>query len=93
MISIFEQFLKERTFLKNSSQEALLFYRSSFRAYQKILGSATSLPIKQDLNAFVAGMQEKGIKPVTCNTYIRAMNSFLTWLCENEPTKEHLKIK
>ncbi len=92
MISLFEQFLKERTYIKNVSQTTLDFYRSSFKAYQKIIDSAT-LPTKQDLTKFVTGMREQGLKPVSCNTYIRGINSFLTWLYENEYIPEHLKIK
>jgi integrase/recombinase XerD len=89
---IFEQFLKERTYLKGSSPKTLTFYRSSFRAYQKFSGSAT-MPTKADLNAFVTGMREAGRKPVSCNTYIRGMNSFLSWLHENGHITEHLKVK
>lgn len=92
MTSLFEQFLKERTYIKNSSPKTLEFYRASMKAYQKTINSAT-VPTKQDLNAFVSGMREKEIKPVTVNTYIRGMNSFLTWLHENRYLSEHLKIK
>jgi site-specific recombinase XerD len=92
MITLFEQFLKERTYIKNVSQTTLDFYRSSFKAYQKIIDSAT-LPTKQDLTKFVTGMREQGLKPVSCNTYIRGINSFLKWLYENEYIPEHLKIK
>lgn len=92
MTFLFEQFLKERTYLKGSSKKTLTFYRSSFRAYQKFSGSAT-LPTKADLTAFVTGMREQGMKVVTCNTYIRGMNSFLSWLHENGHLSEHLKIK
>jgi integrase/recombinase XerD len=89
---IFEQFLKERTYLKGSSPKTLTFYRSSFRAYQKFSGSATT-PTKADLDAFVTGMREAGMKIVTVNTYIRGMNSFLSWLHENGYISEHLKAK
>jgi integrase/recombinase XerD len=92
MTALFEQFLKERTYIKNVSPKTLDFYRSSFKAYQKINGDA-SLPTKKDLTNFVTGMREKGIKPVSCNTYIRGINSFLTWLYENEYIPEPLKIK
>ncbi len=33
------------------------------------------------------------MKTVTCNTYIRGVNSFLSWLYENGHLSEHLKIK
>jgi site-specific recombinase XerD len=92
MTALFELFLKERTYIKNVSNKTLTFYRTSFRAYQKIVGSST-LPTKQDLNKFVIGMREQGIKPVSCNTYIRGITSFLMWLYENDHLAEHLKIK
>ena len=92
MITLFEQFLKERIYIKNVSKNTIEFYRSSFKAYQKTSASA-SVPTKQDLNTFVTEMREKGTKPVTCNTYIRGMNSFLTWLYENEHIPAPLKIK
>ncbi|HST51728.1 MAG TPA: tyrosine-type recombinase/integrase [Pyrinomonadaceae bacterium] len=92
LAEIFEQFLKERTYLKGSSPKTITFYRSSFRAYQRFCGSAT-VPTKADLNAFVTGMREKGMKTVTCNTYIRGVNSFLSWLHENGHISEHLKVK
>jgi integrase/recombinase XerD len=92
MTSLFEQFLKERMYISNASQNTLEFYRSSFKCYQKFVAGA-NVPTKQDLNAFVTGMREQGIKPVTCNTYIRGINSFLTWLYENGYTSEQLKIK
>jgi site-specific recombinase XerD len=38
-------------------------------------------------------MREKGMKPETCNVYIRGLNSFLSWLFESEHISEQLKIK
>ena len=58
---IFEQCLKERTYLEGSAPKTLTFYRSSFRAYQKFSGSAT-LPTKADLNAFVIGIRDSEMK-------------------------------
>lgn len=90
---LFEQFLKERIYLKNSTPKTIEFYKSSFVAYQKALGKASELPAKADLNRFVIGMREQGLEPTSCNTYIRGFNCFLSWLYENEHTAEHLKIK
>lgn len=89
---IFEQFLKERTYLKGSSPKTLKFYRSSFRAYQRFCGSAT-LPTKADLTAFLVGLRERGISNASCNNYIRGMNCFLSWMFENELMGERLKLK
>jgi integrase/recombinase XerD len=38
-------------------------------------------------------LTESGISPATVNSYIRGLNSFLSWLYENEHTPEHLKVK
>ena len=89
---IFEQFLKERTYLKGCSPKTLTFYRSSFKAYQKFSGGAT-MPTKASLTAFVTGIREQGMSPVTCNTYIQGLNSFLSWLRENEYIGERLTLK
>jgi integrase/recombinase XerD len=92
MTALFEQFIKERLYVKNVTPKTIIFYRSSFKAYQKIIPSST-VPTKQDLTTFVIGLREQGIKPVSCNTYISGINAFLSWLYENGYTPEHLKIK
>jgi integrase/recombinase XerD len=99
---LFDQFCKERTYIKNSSPHTIAFYQRSFKTYQKVLSETVDrespfgrdgLPTKHILKDFVTGMRERGIKPVTCNTHIRGMNSFLTWLHENDYIPENLKIK
>ena len=40
------------------------------------------LVTKADLQYFVVHLRERGIKPVTCNTWIRAMNAVCRWLHE-----------
>jgi len=92
MSTLFEQFIKERIYVKNVTPKTIIFYRTSFKAYQKIIPSAT-VPTKQDLTNFVIGLREQGLKPVSCNTYISGFNAYLSWLYENEYTTEHLKIK
>jgi hypothetical protein len=37
-----------------------------------------------DLRHFVVALRERGVKPVTCNTWIRALNAFCRWLHEQE---------
>jgi site-specific recombinase XerD len=32
------------------------------------------------LQAFVVHLRERGVKPVSCNTYLKTMNSFCRWL-------------
>jgi len=36
-MTMFEQFLKERTYIKNSSQHTIAFYRQRYQTYQRVL--------------------------------------------------------
>jgi len=85
----FTQFIQERRFLKNSSELTILFYKDSWKVYKRFCSDIN----KQELTKFVLGMREAGTSPVTCNVRIRGMNSFLSWLHEQELTAEHLRIK
>lgn len=92
---LFNDFLKEKQFLKNVTKKTLTFYNSAFSAFQRIfpiLPEANQLN-KVTLNKFVIGMRELNLSPISCNTHISAMNSFLSWLFENGHTEQHLKIK
>jgi len=35
---------------------------------------------KSDLQGFVVHLRERGVRPVSCNTWIRALNAFCRWL-------------
>jgi hypothetical protein len=69
---LFDQFLKERRFLKNVTEATLVWYRVAFTNYTSVIAADTapSLPTKTTLQQFVVSLRERGIKPVTCNTYV-----------------------
>src|SRR5262249_32204646 len=90
--TLFEQFLQERRYLKNSSEKTIRFYTQSWSAFNRYVSPDSQLT-KVTLNEFVLRMRQSGLSPTSCNVYIRGMNSFLSWLKENEYTQEHLKIK
>lgn len=91
---LFEDFKKEKTYINGVAKKTLTWYWCSFEAYKRVLnGSGDELPTKHILTQFVIGLRESGRCITTCNNYIRGINSFLTWLYENEHTREHLKIK
>jgi len=50
------------------------------------------MPDKQNIKEFVIKIQESGVTVYTANSYIRGINSFLSWLAENDHC-EPLKIK
>ena len=90
--SWFEQFLKEKTFLRNATAKTLRFYRQSFKKFCWAIPVCEKLD-RAILNEFVIKMRESGLSPISRNVYIRGMNSFLSWLYENQYSAEHLKIR
>lgn len=92
--NLFEQFLKERTFLNNVTPSTLVWYQVAFKNYRATLAAdAPSLPTKASLQQFVMRQRERGIRPVTCNTYIGAMNAFCRWLHDEHHLPQPLKLK
>jgi site-specific recombinase XerD len=89
--SMFDQFVKELQYLKNVSPLTVKSYRHAHNRYLKF--GKEILPTKVSLNQFVVGMRETGLKPTSCNISIRAINSYLAWLYENQFIKKPLKVK
>jgi integrase/recombinase XerD len=91
---LFELFLKEKQYVKNSSPLTIKAFRLTWLRWTRCMGN---LPIealnKGLLTEFIIKLRETGLKDTTCNISIREINSFLTWLHENDYTKEHLKMK
>jgi hypothetical protein len=48
---------------------------------------------KADLLAFVVHLRERGVKPVSCNTWLRATNAFCRWLHEQGEAPMLVKLK
>ena len=91
---LFAEFLRERHYLKNISPKTERYYRQAWIAFQKHTGGEITAPdglSKGKLGKWVVSMREAEIKPVSCNTYISAMNAFFNWLYENEVTPKRMK--
>jgi integrase/recombinase XerD len=88
---LFERFIREKTFLNNVTPKTVSFYRQSFNAYRKTVGEI--MPDRFVLNDFVIKLRERGMSPTGANVYIRGINSFLSWLWENNQLGERLSIK
>jgi integrase len=76
---LFDQFLKERRFLRNVTDKTLTWYGIAYRNYCKVV-PGDDLPSKASLQALVIALRERGIRPITVNTYVAAMNAFCAWL-------------
>ena len=94
MQGLFDQFLKEKRFLKNITPKTAIFLCKLSKSFVRTLGEIEPSSLnKAKLNEFVVRACESGLSAVSCNTYISGINSFLTWLYENGHTTEHLSIK
>lgn len=87
MQNLFNQFLKEKTYLDGISLKTRESYSYAFLKFSKYASTFTGL------KDFVIGMKEDGLTAGACNVYIRSINSFLTWCYQNKHTEEHLKIR
>jgi integrase/recombinase XerD len=86
---LFDQFLRERTYLKNVTPKTRIWYESAWKAFKTTQTtvaadrpSSAPLIARADLNQFVIALRERGVKPVSCNTWVRALNAFCRWLHE-----------
>ncbi|HKQ05966.1 MAG TPA: tyrosine-type recombinase/integrase [Blastocatellia bacterium] len=89
--ALFSQFVREKVFLKNISPATVKAFKDCERAYKRTVGD--ELLTKQNLKEFVIQLQESGIAVTSVNYYIRSLNSFLSWMLENEYLPERLRIK
>jgi site-specific recombinase XerD len=96
--TLFQQFLQERTYLKNITPKTRVWYQSAWKAFK---GTQTNTPERlasaalierADLNRFVVRLRERGVKPVSCNTWLRAMNAFCRWLHEEGELATLVKV-
>jgi integrase/recombinase XerD len=85
------QFLDQGRYIRNWSPKTVRTYRQNLATLRQAIGD--SAPTKASLNAFVIWMRERGLTPGGCNVRIRAVNSFLTWLRDEDHTAERLRIK
>jgi site-specific recombinase XerD len=76
---LFEQFLAQRRYLKNVTPSTIEWYETAFKALQREHGTNPEL-WKSSLQGFVTSLRQRGVKPVSCNTYIKALNALSRWL-------------
>jgi integrase/recombinase XerD len=76
---LFKRFFVEPRFLKDVTSDTLQWYDTAWKALCRTLGPEPALT-KATLQQFVVALRQRDLKPVSCNTYIRAMNAFCRWL-------------
>jgi integrase/recombinase XerD len=85
---LFQQFLRERTYINNVTTSTCEWYESAWKAFKTSQGDVSARPAssalisKADLQNFVVHLRERGVRPVSCNTWVRALNAVCRWLHE-----------
>ena len=69
-----ERFKQERKYLKNVTPKTLAWYDHSFKTFEGALGG------KVPLTARITELRERGVSPVSINTYLRCINAYFRWL-------------
>jgi integrase/recombinase XerD len=90
--SLFEQFLSERRYLKNVTPRTIEWYETAFKAFQKAHSAAAPELTRSSLQQFVIVTRERGVRPISCNTYIKALNAFCLWLHEEGHLSHRLEL-
>ncbi len=81
MRNLFEQFVRDRRYLKGVSSRTEGWYWQCWQAYATVLqNSSPDRLSKGDFLSCIQGMRTRGVNPITINTYSRAINAFLRWL-------------
>jgi len=91
--TLFDQFIQEKLYVKNLSPNTIEFFNYSYKAFRLIIKDKKVNLNKQILTNFIFGLKQKGKTTGAINAYIRGFNSFLSWLYENEHTKERFSLK
>jgi site-specific recombinase XerD len=89
--SLFGQFLAERRYLRNVTTSTIEWYETAFKAFRRTADS--SLIDKAALQHFVIALRQRGVKPVSCNTHIKAMNAYCRWLHEGGHHQDRLELR
>ena len=89
---LFKQFLNERRYLKNVTGDTIEWYHTAWKAFQRTLNKTAPPITKTSLQGFVVAMRQRGVKPISVNTYIKALNAFCRWLHEEGHHRERLQL-
>jgi len=88
---LFQDFLAQRRYLKNVTSSTIEWYETAFKALQRTHGVDPAMS-KPTLQTFVVSLRKRNVKPISCNTYIKALNAFCRWLHEEGHLAERLEL-
>lgn len=91
-MDLFEQFCKEKEYLQGCSPRTIKYFRFCFMSWKKHT-KCEGVPTNQDCKNYVISLREAGVSIITTNSYIRGINSYMTWLHENGHTPDKLRLQ
>src|ERR1051326_5438752 len=92
MQNLFEQFVRERKYLKNVTQKTEDWYWQSWNAVAPSQPNGDSIPTKAYWTNRIADLRQRGLSAVAVNTYMRAINAFLRWAHDEGHVSERVRI-
>jgi integrase/recombinase XerD len=93
--ALFERFVQTGRYLRNWTPKTERSYRQAFRALDARLPhpKLATLLTKPLLEDWVVSMRDRGMAVGGCNAYIRAVNSFSSWLLAEDEIPRSLRVK
>jgi integrase/recombinase XerD len=91
ILDLFSCFIREKEILDRCTAKTLKSYRDAWGAYKRYQGCTCDIT-EDRLKHFVITATQSGIKPGAVNSYARGLNSFITWLFDNEHIPKRLKV-
>lgn len=94
LTSLKAEFVRERRYLKNVTTKTLIWYESSFRAFQPEL---ESVEFEEQLKpaiklGIVRLLDERKISPVSVNVHLRFINAFFRWLKDEGHARQAIRV-
>jgi site-specific recombinase XerD len=80
---LLRQFLRERKYLRNVSPQTIEWYETAWKAFRDSATSCLTDPAslnRSHLEQFIYALRDRGVRPITCNTWPKALNAFCCWL-------------
>ena len=93
---LFARFLKERKYLRNVRPRTIEWYELVWATFKKSATRSLTDPSDisaDDLQQYVYAMRDRGVRSVTCNSRIRALNAILRWMHERGDLTKRVHLR
>jgi site-specific recombinase XerD len=93
---LFKLFLQERRYLLNVTPRTVDWYELSWLTFKRLSTHSLTVPTdltREDLEHFVYMARDRGMKPITVNSRVRALNAFFRWLHARGATGTQIRLK